>query len=197
MNPLTKICVFCGANLGKDLVYQQKAEALGAELVRRQIGLVYGGGSIGLMGTIARTVLEQGGKVTGVIPGSLKTKELAGEVFGDLITVQTMHERKATMARLADGFIAMPGGFGTLEELFEAITWGQLGIHTKPVGLLNVNQYFTPLLQWVDQAVAEGFVRAHHRNLITVADEPAALIEQMLVYEPPAGLVQWLDLDKT
>lgn len=197
MNPLTQVCVFCGASSGQNPIYQAMAQALGVEMARRDIGLVYGGGSVGLMGTIARTVVNNGGKVTGVIPGALKTKELAGDIFGELITVNTMHERKALMARLADGFIAMPGGFGTLDELFEVITWGQLGIHTKPVGLLNVNHYFAPLLEWVEQALAEGFVRPRHRNLIIVADEPAVLIDQMVAYEPPAGLVQWLDLDKS
>ena len=196
MKQFTNLCVYCGASTGSQPIYEQMARALGEELVRRGIGLVYGGGSIGLMGSIARTVIANGGKVTGVIPNSLKTKEVAGEIFGDLITVNTMHERKAMMARLSDGFIAMPGGFGTLEELFEATTWGQLGIHTKPVGLLNVNHYFDGLLQWIEQAVAHGFIRPHHQNLIIVANEPAALIEKMLVYEPPAGLVQWLDLDK-
>ena len=196
MNSITNICVYCGASLGSRPVYQQMAEALGAEMVRRGIGLIYGGGSVGLMGTIARTVHEQGGKVTGIIPSALKTKEITSQVFGELITVTTMHERKAMMARMADGFIAMPGGFGTLDELFEAITWGQLGIHAKPVGLLNVNHYFDPLLQWVEQALSEGFVRAHHRNLIVVAEEPALLIDQMNGYEPPAGLVQWLDWNK-
>lgn len=196
MKQLTNLCVYCGASPGSHPIYEQTARAMGEELVRRGIGLVYGGGSVGLMGTIAQTVITNGGKVTGVIPHSLKTKELAGAIFGELITVNTMHERKAIMAQLSDGFIAMPGGFGTLEELFEAITWGQLGIHTKPVGLLNVHHYFDPLLQWVEQAVGQGFVRPQHQKLVLVADEPAALIEQMMAYEPPAGLVRWLDLDK-
>lgn len=196
MNELTKICVFCGASIGTQAIYQQTAQALGMELVQRGIGLVYGGGSVGLMGAVASTVAMNGGQVIGVIPRSLKTKEVVGEVYGELITVKTMHERKAKMARLSDGFIAMPGGFGTLDELFESITWGQLGIHSKPVGLLNVNNYFSPLLQWVDLALAEGFVRPHHRSLIVTADEPAALIEKMMAYDPPAGLVQWLDLDE-
>jgi cytokinin riboside 5'-monophosphate phosphoribohydrolase len=196
MNPLTNICVYCGASLGNRPIYQQMAQALADEMARRGIGLVYGGGSVGLMGTIAHAVHEKGGKVTGIIPNALKMKEIVGEVFYELIAVNTMHERKAMMAHLADGFIAMPGGFGTLDELFEAITWGQLGIHAKPVGLLNVNHYFDPLLQWVEQALTEGFVRPHHRNLIVVAEEPALLIDKMNEYEPPAGLVQWLDWNK-
>lgn len=196
MNSFKNICVFCGASLGQGSVYQDVAQALGAELNRRRIGLIYGGGGVGLMGTIARAVLAGGGAVTGVIPGPLKTKELSGEVLGDLITVRTMHERKATMTQLADGFIAIPGGFGTLDELFEALTWGQLGIHNKPIGLLNVNGYFTPLLQWIEHALAEGFVRPQHRNLIVVADEPAILLDLMIAYEPPPALTKWLDLNE-
>ena len=196
MNSFKNICVFCGASLGQGSIYQDMAQALGAELNRRHIGLIYGGGGVGLMGTIARTVLAGGGAVTGVIPGPLKSKELSGEVLGDLITVRTMHERKATMTQLADGFIAIPGGFGTLDELFEALTWGQLGIHNKPIGLLNVNGYFTPLLQWIEHAMGEGFVRPQHRNLIVVADEPATLLDLMIAYEPPPALTKWLDLNE-
>lgn len=196
MNSFKNICVFCGASLGQGPIYQAAAQALGVEMNRRHIGLIYGGGGVGLMGTIARAVLAGGGAVTGVIPGPLKTKELSGEILGDLITVHTMHERKATMTQLADGFIAIPGGFGTLDELFEAITWGQLGIHSKPIGLLNVNGYFTPLLQWIETALTEGFVRTQHRNLIVVADEPATLIDLMVAHEPPPTLVKWLDLNE-
>lgn len=194
MNQLHNICIFCGASLGAQPVYATVAQALGRLLVERNIGLVYGGGSVGLMGEVARTVATSGGKVSGVIPAALKTKEIVGEAYGELITVTSMHERKATMARLADGFIALPGGFGTMDELFEAITWGQLGIHGKPIGLLNVAGYFTPILHWVDQAVSAGFVRPQYRRLLEVAEEPVALLDQLARYEPLPGFVKWENL---
>jgi uncharacterized protein (TIGR00730 family) len=146
------------------------------------------------MGTVALTVEQLGGQVVGVIPQSLTVKEIVQRPVGQLILVNTMHERKAKMAQLADAFIALPGGFGTMDELFEAITWGQLGIHSKPIGLLNINNFYTPLLQWVEQAVAHGFVRPQHRKLLAVAQEPAQLIDQLRQYEAPPGLVQWKDL---
>jgi uncharacterized protein (TIGR00730 family) len=194
MKQLNKICVFCGANLGVQPIYAEAARAMSQALVQRGIGLVYGGGTVGLMGTIARTVAAAGGNVVGVIPGALMVKELASEAIGELIVVNTMHERKAKMASLVDAFIALPGGFGTLDELFEAITWGQLGIHSKPVGLFNVNGFFDPLLQWVDHAVAEGFVRPHHRALVQTASDPVTLLDQLAHYEAPPGLVKWENL---
>jgi uncharacterized protein (TIGR00730 family) len=191
---LKTVCVFCGANSGAHPLYEQAAQAMGLELVRRGISLVYGGGTVGLMGTVARTVQDAGGQVTGVIPKSLMVKELASEAIGELIVVTTMHERKAKMASLADSFIALPGGFGTLDELFEILTWGQLGIHTKPIGLLNVNQFYDPLLAWVDHAVAESFVRSQHRRLVQTATDPAALLDLLATYEAPPGLVKWENL---
>jgi uncharacterized protein (TIGR00730 family) len=197
MNDLERICVFCGANAGHRPVYATAAVALGQELVRRGLGLVYGGGSVGLMGVLARAVRDAGGQVIGVIPAALTTRELMGETIGDLLVVETMHERKAKMAALAGGFIALPGGFGTLDELFEAITWSQLGIHTKPIGLLNVDGFFDPLLAFIDHGVAEGFIRPQHRRLVEVVDtDPVALLDRLAHHEAPRGLVQWLSPDQ-
>ena len=188
-----RICVFCGANSGASPIYIQAARALGAELTARGIELVYGGGSVGLMGEVARAVLDGGCHVTGVIPRALTGRELSGDNLGELIVVDTMAERKERMLTMSDGFIALPGGMGTMDELFEAITWGQLGIQSKPVGLLNVNGYFDHLLGWLDHAMVEGFVRPHHRNLLVEGDNPYTLLERMVAYEPPVGLLVWGD----
>jgi uncharacterized protein (TIGR00730 family) len=196
MNDLSSICVFCGANSGQHPVYVEAAVALGQELGRRQIGLVYGGGSVGLMGALARAARESGVHVVGVIPESLTTRELMGEKIGELIVVESMHERKAIMASLADAFIALPGGFGTLEELFEVITWSQLGIHAKPIGLLNIEGFFNPLLRFIDHGVVEGFIRIQHRDLAIIGDEPAELIDRLQVYQAPPGLIKWLNIDE-
>ncbi len=189
MNYLTTIAVFCGANAGTRPVYLERARALGAELGRRRLTLVYGGGSVGLMGMVARSARDCGCHVVGIIPNYLTTKELMGQKVGDLIVVETMHERKATMGKMADAFIAMPGGFGTMDELFEVITWGQLGLHVKPIGLFNVDGYFDPLVAFIDHAVAQGFVRPHHRGLFVVDDEPARLLDQLAAHQAPPGLV--------
>ena len=170
--------------------YRQAAETLGRELVSRGLRLVYGAGSVGLMGVLARTVYERGGEVLGIIPDVLTPREVAGEQIGETVVVENMHERKAMMAQAADAFIAMPGGFGTLDELFEAITWGQIGIQRKPIGLLNVAGFFDPLLAWVDGAVKEGFVRPQHRQLFIVSDEPSILLEKLVFHEPPQGVVK-------
>ncbi len=191
------INVFCGSSPGVEPIYLAMADALGTELARRRIGLVYGGGSGGLMGAVAQAADRAGGRVLGVIPAALAPKELSGESVGDLHVVDTMHERKAIMAEESDAFIAMPGGFGTLDELFEVITWVQLGIQTKSIGLLNVNGYFDPIVTWIDQAVEHGFVRPRHRDLIVVASDPAELLDQLIAHEPPAGLTRWMNLDQT
>lgn len=196
MTHFTNIAVFCGANPGRRPEYEAVAIALGAELGRRGLGLVYGGGSVGMMGALARSARDHGSQVIGVIPGPLMTRELMGDKVGDLIVVETMHERKAQMVALADAFVALPGGFGTLDELFEVITWGQLGIHAKPVGLLNVAGFFDPLLVWIDHAVDEGFVRPHHRDLVVVEAEIAALFDRLHAYQSPPSLVKWLNLDE-
>ena len=192
MNHFTNICVYCGSSPGRSLIYQEAAIALGEELAQRGIGLVYGGGNVGLMGTLACAVANAGGQVTGIIPGSLLPKELVGETIGDQVLVGSMHERKAQMIALADGFIALPGGYGTLDELFETITWAQLGIHSKPIGLLNVAGYFDALIQWIDHAVAEQLIRPEHRQLLVTAASPAALLEMMTQQQPPAGLTKWV-----
>lgn len=197
MNTLTSICVFCGASSGAQHIYTEAAQRLGREMVQRRMGLVYGGGSVGLMGTVAQTVLDGGMPVTGVIPRALQPRELAGESIGALHVVDSMHERKLLMARYADAFIALPGGFGTMDELFEVVTWGQLGIQRKAIGLLNVNGYWDPLLAWIEHALHEQFIRAHHRDLIVVADEPAALLDRLAAHEPPAGLTKWLAWEHT
>jgi hypothetical protein len=188
---MRSVCVFCGASAGNKTTYRLAAETLGRELVGRGIRLVYGAGSVGLMGTLARTVHDRGGEVLGVIPEPLTAREVAGDVIGDTVVVQTMHERKALMARESDAFIAMPGGFGTMDELFEAITWGQIGIHRKPIGLFNVNGYFDSVLQWIDFAVKEGFIRPQHRQLFLVGDDPSSLLERLALYQPPATGVRW------
>lgn len=191
MNQIRSVCVFCGASSGGKDIYRLTAEALGRELVSRGLRLVYGAGSVGLMGVIARTVHERGGEVLGIIPEPLMNKEMAGEGIGETVVVQSMHERKALMNDHSDAFIAMPGGFGTMDELFEAITWGQLGIHRKPIGLLNVNHYFDPALQWIDLAVREGFIRPQHRQLFIASDDPSLLIERLALMQLPESLTRW------
>jgi hypothetical protein len=188
MNVLRSICVFTGASSGNKPVYRQAAEELGRALVSRGLRLVYGAGSVGLMGVLARTVHDRGGEVLGIIPEALTSAELAGAPVGETIMVHTMHERKALMAKESDAFVAMPGGFGTLDELFEMITWGQIGVHRKPIGIYNVASYFDPLLAWVDLAVKEGFIRPQWRQLFIVSADPALLLERLAAHDPPAGL---------
>ncbi|MBW7885672.1 MAG: TIGR00730 family Rossman fold protein [Caldilineaceae bacterium] len=191
MNLLHSICVFCGSNTGAKPIYRAAAEEMGRELVSRGIRLVYGAGSVGLMGILARTVHDRGGEVLGFIPEVLAPREVAGDPIGNTVIVETMHERKARMARESDAFVAMPGGFGTMDELFEAITWGQIGIQRKPIGIYNVNGYFDGLLLWIDHAVKEGFVRPQFRQLFVVSDEASLLLERLAKHEPPAGFVRW------
>jgi len=182
-----KICVFTGSRHGARAEYSEAAKLLGRELVARDYGLVYGGGNVGLMTVIADTVLELNGHVTGVIPDSLVGKEVAHQGLTDLRVVSSMHERKALMAELADGFIAMPGGIGTMEEFFEVLSWAQLGIHEKPCALLNVCGYYDPLIQFLDRAVADDFIKPKHRALLVVESEPADLldrIEALLLSQP-------------
>ncbi|WP_374538451.1 LOG family protein [Chitinimonas taiwanensis] len=179
------ICVFCGAAFGNRPVYQAAATALGHTLAEQQLELVWGGGKVGLMGVVADAVLARGGQTLGVIPSFMVEKELAHTDSTELIEVDSMHSRKALMAERADGFIALPGGFGTLDELFEILTWAQLHIHAKPIGLLNVNGYFDPLLAWIKQAEEEGFVRSAHRQLFHVADTPETLLALMRAHQAP------------
>src|SRR2546430_14754820 len=174
---MQRICVFCGSQAGTNGLYRQAATDMGRLLALRGYGLVYGGGHVGLMGVIADAVLASGGEVIGVIPESMVARELAHTGVTRLEVVPGMHERKARMAELAEAFIALPGGYGTFEELFEVITWAQLGMHRKPIGLLNVAGYFNALKALVDQAITEGFIRAEHWHLLTMADDANILLE--------------------
>ncbi len=181
---MKRICVFCGANSGKRPVYAEAARALGAALVQQDLELVYGGGRVGLMGALADSVIAAGGNVIGVIPEALERKEVAHEDLTELYVVGSMHERKAAMARLADAFVALPGGFGTLEEFCEVLTWSQLGLHAKPCGLLDVGGYWRPLLELFDGAVREGFVEPDQRGLVLVDESPVKLLEVLAQFRP-------------
>lgn len=178
------ICVFCGSSSGNKSVFSDASLDLGRELVERRIDLVYGGGSVGLMGLVSKTVHEGGCHVLGVIPKALMAHEISGETFGEVRVVADMHERKAEMARQADAFIALPGGYGTLEELLEMITWSQLGIHEKPVGLLNVDGYYNSLLALFDKFVEEGFIKSGARHIVVSAPTAKELIARMEEYVP-------------
>jgi hypothetical protein len=193
---MRRICVYCGSSPGKRPDYREAGRALGATLAGRGLGLVYGGASVGVMGVVANAVLEQGGEVIGVIPESLATKELAHPALSELIVVGSMHERKARMAELADGFVALPGGWGTLEELFEVLTWAQLGLHEKPCGLLNVAGYFDHLFRFLDTAVEQHFVRDAHRAMLLMEDDPAALLDRFADYRAPR-VRKWLKPEET
>ena len=192
MTRLASLAVFCGSSAGAQPEYRAAARALGANLAARGIGVVYGGASIGLMGAVADAALEAGGEVVGVLPRHLAAKEISHAGLTRLELVDTMHERKARMAELADGFVALPGGLGTLEELFEIWTWGQLGLHRKPLGLHDVAGYYAPLVRLVDGMVGQGFVRAAHRAMLQVAEDAEGLLEQMQRYQPREQR-QWLD----
>jgi len=189
---MKRICVFAGSSAGSQEEYGAAARGLGQALVGRQIGLVYGGARVGLMGALADAVLTAGGHVTGVIPEALVAREVAHAGLSDLRVVASMHERKAMMADLADGFIALPGGWGTLEEFFEVLTWGQLGLHQKPCGLLNVRGYFDGLLAFIDHSISERFVRPENRSMVLVADAPGALLDRFAGYVPQA-VEKWID----
>jgi uncharacterized protein (TIGR00730 family) len=189
---ISRICVFCGSSLGARREYAEAARRIGQVMVERGIGLVYGGASVGVMGEVADTVLAGGGEVIGVIPRALATKEVAHAGLADLRIVESMHERKAQMADLADGFVALPGGFGTLEEFFEVVTWAQLGIHHKPCGLLNAAGYFDRLVEFLEHSVAERFVRTDHRRMVLLEQDPARLIDRMEAYEPPS-VRKWIE----
>ena len=193
---MRRLCVFCGSSGGSRDVYADSARRLGRLLAERGVGLVYGGGHIGLMGVLADAALAAGGEVAGVIPQTLVDKELAHSGLTALHVVATMHQRKALMADLADGFAALPGGFGTADELFEILTWLQLGIHERPVGLLNVEGYFDALLAWIDHTVAEGFLREQHRRALLVGEEPEALLDAVLACPAPPAVEKWIGDDE-
>jgi uncharacterized protein (TIGR00730 family) len=183
---LKRLCVFCGANAGNGPRYREASESLGQALVRAGIGLVYGGAGIGLMGTIADAVHNAGGEVIGVIPRNLLEREVAHHRINDLRVVESMHDRKALMAELSDGFIALPGGVGTLEELFEVWTWGHLGLHGKPCALLDVDGFYARLSQFLDHVDREGFLRQGVRDMLLIDDNPDKLISRMGLYRAPA-----------
>lgn len=189
---MKRVCVFAGSSAGGDAAYRAAASALGTALATRGVGVVYGGAKVGLMGELADAALAAGGHVTGVIPAALVTKEIAHQGLSDLRIVSSMHERKATMAELSDGFVALPGGLGTLEELFEVLTWAQLGLHRKPAGLLNVRGYYDGLMTFLDHAVTERFLRAQQRAMVVVATDVDDLLKQMEAYQP-IHVEKWID----
>ncbi len=188
---LKNICVYCGSNSGNRAEYTDVAKQLAQELVSRNLGLVYGGSSVGIMGVVASAVMDAGGRVTGILPESLKKKELAHKGLTELIVVGSMHERKTMMVERADGFIALPGGVGTFEEIFETWTWAQLGFHNKPCGLLNVAGYYDHLGKFLDHAAEEGFMQPQHRAMLAVESDPRLLLDRFAVYEAPT-VTKWI-----
>ena len=193
---MRRLCVFCGSSVGTEAAYSEAAQTLGALLVRRRIGLVYGGGRVGLMGVIADAVMLHGGEVIGVIPQSLADREIAHSRLSELRIVDSMHTRKAMMAELSDAFVAMPGGVGTFEEFFEAVTWTQLGLHRKPCGLLNVAGFYTPLVAFIDQAVTEGFINPMHRAAVVVDSDPERLLDTLGKVKLPE-VPKWITRSET
>src|SRR5215467_14660353 len=191
-----KICVFCGSSVGARPAYAAAAKELGELMAQRGIGLVFGGGCIGLMGTIADAVLNNGGEAIGVIPDGLMQREIGHRGVTRLHVVETMHQRKALMGDLSDAFIAMPGGYGTLEEFAEIVTWSQLGIQIKPCALLNIEGYWDGLLTFLDHAVAENFVRQENREMILVGASPEEILNKIQLWTPPGHVEKWLDARK-
>jgi uncharacterized protein (TIGR00730 family) len=189
---LQRVCIFCGSSVGTDLVYERAARNIGRLLAQRGIGLVYGGGKVGLMGSVADACLSEGGQVVGVMPRALVEKEIAHRGLTELHVVESMHERKALMADLAGAFIALPGGYGTWEEFYEMLTWSQLGLHRKACAVLNVNGYYDPLLAMADRAVEAGFVRAVHREILLADTDPVRLLDRLSSYTVPI-VDKWID----
>jgi uncharacterized protein (TIGR00730 family) len=192
VSEIRRLAVFCGSNPGARPAYLEAAHKFGRLLAERGIGIVYGGSSVGLMAALADSALDDLGEVIGVIPRVLVEREVANTSLTDLRVVDSMHQRKALMAELADGFVALPGGIGTLEEFFEVWTWGQLGMHAKPGGLLNISGYFDPLIAFLDHAVEEKFVRDVHRSMVIVESDPEMLLERFAAYVPPR-VVKWIN----
>jgi len=193
---IKSLCVFCGSNLGADTAFAAVAADFGRLLAQSDVTLVYGGGRVGLMGVVADAVLEAGGRAVGVIPRGLWEREVGHRGLTELHVVESMHERKALMASLSDAFVALPGGLGTLEEIFEVWTWGQLGIHRKPCGFLDAAGYFTPLMTFLDQAVLAGFIRPQHRSSAIVDSDPERLLGRLNHYQPP-DVQKWLGPHET
>ncbi|MBD2439841.1 TIGR00730 family Rossman fold protein [Nostoc sp. FACHB-110] len=192
---MKSICVYCGSNFGHRNSYLEAAHSLGSEMAQRGITLVYGGAKVGLMGAIADSLLAAGGKVIGVIPQALVDKEVAHTGLSDLRVVGSMHERKSLMASLADAFIALPGGLGTLEEFCEVVTWTQLGFHRKACGLLNIDGFYNRLISFLNHATKEQFIRSEHRNIVLVGETPVELIEKLSQFEVP-NVHKWIDRDQ-
>lgn len=190
---MRRLCVFCGSRVGAAAIYADQTQRLGALMVARGLELVFGAGHIGLMGTLADAVLQGGGVAIGVIPQALVDRELAHGGLSQLHVVGTMHQRKALMADLSDAFVALPGGFGTADELFEILTWAQLGLHAKPIGLLNTSGFFDGLLAWLDHTVREEFLRPGHRRLLHVADDPELLLDLLAQARPVPEQPKWID----
>lgn len=190
------VCVYCGSNPGSDPIYLDAARALGRTIAEAGLGVVYGGARVGLMGAMADAALAAGGSVVGILPGALRDRELAHPGLTELVIVDSMHERKAMMAERADAFVALPGGLGTLEELFEVLTWAQLGIHAKPCGVLDVAGYWAPLLRFLDRSVEQGFMTQLSRDLLLAAEDPATLLDRFRAFEP-APRRQWLTATET
>lgn len=188
-----RICVFSGSNPGRKPEYVEAARELGKALAQAGIGVVYGGASVGLMGAVADAAMAAGGEVIGIIPKSLVDKEIAHPGLSDLRVVGSMHERKALMGDLSDGFVALPGGLGTLEELFEVWTWAQLGHHAKPCAVYNLGGFYDGLTQWLDHVVQEQFIKPQHRGMLIVESQPASLLKAMREYEVPTGVVKWVE----
>jgi hypothetical protein len=188
-----RACIFCGSSPGARPAYTEAAEDLGMLLVENGITLVFGGATVGLMGRLADTVVSEGGEAIGVIPQALVDREIAHVGLTDLHVVDTMHERKQRMADLSDAFVALPGGLGTLDELFEIYTWAQLGLHRKPIGLMNVEGYFDGLVGFLEHAVAERFVRDDHREMLIVEEEPAPMLERLRSFDPTSLTPKWID----
>ncbi|MCP9767811.1 TIGR00730 family Rossman fold protein [Lacihabitans sp. LS3-19] len=191
---MKSILVYCGSNMGKNEIYKNAAISLGLELVKRNIKLVYGGGNRGLMGEISRTVMKNGGYAIGVMPDFLVKMEVASTELSEMIIVETMHQRKSKMEELCDGVITLPGGFGSMDELFEILTWGQLGLHKKPVGILNVNGFYDHLLAQMDFMVDEGFLKKENRNLLVFDENIDSLLNKMSNFNPEYSK-KWMDKD--
>ena len=194
---MKRVCVFCGSSPGARPAYTEATEAFARLLAREGIGVVYGGGGVGLMGKLADAVLANGGEITGVIPHALVEREIGHRKVEDMRLVDSMHERKALMAELADAFVALPGGIGTLEELFEVFTWSQLGLHRKPLALLDVESYYERIAAFLDHAVEERFLSAHQRSTLIVERDAGALLERLKAYEPSAVEPKWIDREET
>ncbi len=197
MAAIDPVCVFCGSSAGRRATYADSARAMGALLAGQGVGIVYGGSALGMMGALADAALAAGGRVTGILPRGLMEREIGHPGLTELRVVESMHERKALMAELARAFIALPGGIGTLEELFEIWTWAQLGLHSRPLGVLNAGGYFDGLLQFLDTAVVEGFVRPAHRALVLVDSSAERLVQRMTAWKPPAREPKWISPSQT